>query len=68
MTRSTDATDGRATQTARRTPAKRPTATEVDAAKGTDSRYGYLKATYGEAYADLWMREREVASWDMVTR
>ena len=42
-----------------------PTIEEIDAAKGLQSRYGWLKATYGEKYADRYMRGLEVASWDI---
>lgn len=40
------------------------TAAYIDAHKGNDSRYGWLVKNYGQDFADRWMRNAEVASWD----
>ena len=37
----------------------------IDRLKGNDSRYGYLVRYYGQDFADRFMRNLEVASWDL---
>jgi len=39
------------------------TTADIDRLKGFQSRYGFLKSKFGEANADLIMRNLEVASW-----
>lgn len=38
---------------------------DIDRARGSKSRYDYLRERYGEVNADRIMRNQEVRSWDL---